>query len=297
MKRNLPPLNSIKAFEAAARLESFSLAAAELYVTHGAISRHIHQLEDWLGLSLFSRRHRGVELTEAGASYLIGAGAALDRLAVATARLLERRQHRVLRINAMATFALRWLVPRLSAFQLLHPNIEIRITTSNEPVARIGASFDVVIRGGPDTVPGYSALEFLSESRLPVCSPDLLSRLPLGGIEDLRHHTLLHTATLPTVWADWLELAGSGDLQPRQSLTFEHFYVTIQGALDGLGIAIGPTALVADDVAEGRLVRPFAGPTLPAWRYHAYVATDRSDEAAIASFCEWLRAVGQPQPS
>jgi LysR family glycine cleavage system transcriptional activator len=296
-RHRLPPLNSLRAFESAGRLKSFSQAARELSVSHGAISRHVQQLEEWLGLALFVRRHRAVELTDEGAAYLPDATAALDRIAVATSRLVERPAPRVLRVNALITFALRWLVPRLSEFQMMHPNIEVRLKTSNEPVLSIGSSFDVIIRGGPEALAGYTAFEFLSESHLPVCSPKILAHFPLDKIRDLEQHTLLHAATLPSVWPDWLREAGAPDLQPRRSLTFEHFYVTLQAAADGLGVAIGPTALVEDDVLEGRLIKPFAGPSKQAWRYHAYVASDRSKDPANTLFLDWLRAEGKKSPS
>lgn len=292
MKRRLPPLNALKAFEAAARLGSFSKAAAELHVTHGAISRHVKLLEDWLGTALFERHNRRVAPTEAGAAYLAEVAAAFDRIALATARQVERGRHRLLQVNALATFTLRWLLPRLSAFQLDHPATEVRLTTSNERIPALSGSFDVVIRGGPDIVPGYVMREFLSESRIPVCSPALLARLPLHEPRDLQRHTLLHAATLPSVWPQWLAAAGVPDLAPRQDLTFEHFYLTLQAALDGLGVAMGPTALVADDIAGHRLMMPFAGPALPARSYCAYIPESRAADPTVTAFCDWLERIG-----
>jgi LysR family glycine cleavage system transcriptional activator len=291
MHRRLPPLNALRAFEAAARHASFSRAADELHVTHGAVSRQVQALEAWLDLLLFERHNRRVVLTEAGAAYLAEIGAALDRIALATARQVERREKRLLRVNALATFTMRWLIPRLSAFQLAHPATEVRVTTSNAPLPEVFDPFDVAIRGGPDQVAGYMAQPFLSEARLPVCSPALLARLPLARPEDLRQHTLLHAATLPEVWPQWLMVAGVPDLQPLGSVTLEHFYLTLQAALDGLGVAIGPERLVADDVAEGRLTRPFAGPLLPARSYCTYVAEARVHDPAVVAFCEWLKGV------
>jgi LysR family glycine cleavage system transcriptional activator len=290
--RALPPLNSLAAFEAAARLVSFSKAADDLHVTPGAISRHIKILEGWLGCALFERRSRGVVLTPAGQEYLRGCGAAFDQIALATSRQVERGQQRLLRVNALATFAMRWLIPRLSSFQVANPGVEVRLTTSSEPLDSMRREFDVVIRGGPERVTGYVATEFLREHRVPVCSPALTKRRPLRKPSELREHTLLHTATLPGVWADWLQAAGVPNMTPKASLTLEHFYLTLQAAVDGLGIAIGPVALVADDVAEGRLIKPFAGPTLPEWRYFAYLRDDRAVERAVAGFRDWLVTVG-----
>ncbi|MEL6061794.1 MULTISPECIES: transcriptional regulator GcvA [unclassified Methylobacterium] len=295
MHRRLPPLNAVKAFEAAARHASFTRAADELHVTHGAVSRQVQMLEAWLGAPLFERHNRRVVLTEAGAAFAAEIGAALDRIALATARQVERGRPRLLHINALATFTLRWLIPRLSGFQRANPAIEVRLTTSNVPLAQLTEPFDVAIRGGPDTRPGHVAEPFLSERRIPVCSPALLRRLPLGEPAQLRQHTLLHAATLPRVWPDWLRAAGVPDLTPQASVTLEHFYLTLQAALDGLGVAMGPERLIADDVAAGRLTLPFAGPALPARSYYTYVPEARAEDPAIRAFCGWLAAAaGRP---
>ncbi len=298
MHRRLPPLNALRAFEAAARHASFTKAAAELCVTHGAVSRHVQALEAWLGRPLFERRNRQVALTEAGAAYLAEVGAALDRIALATARQVEQGRRGLLRVNVLATFAMRWLIPRLSGFQLAHPAIEVRLTTSNAPVAEVGEPFDVAVRGGPELVPGFQVRPFLSEARIPVCSPAVLVRAPLRRPEDLREHTLLHAATLPGVWAQWLRAAGVPDLESRHSTTLEHFYLTLQAALDGLGVAMGPARLVSDDVAAGRLILPFGGPELPARSYCAYVPEARADLPEVGSFCRWLlRAAAEAAPA
>jgi len=288
--RRLPPLNALKAFETAGRHASFTRAAEELRVTHGAVSRHVQALEAWLGQPLFERHNRRVVLTEAGASYLAEIGAALDRIALATTRQLERGRPRLLRVNALATFTLRWLIPRLSGFQRAHPAVEVRLTTSNVPLANLAEPFDVAIRGGPDLRPGHIGRPFLTERRIPVCSPGLLRRLPLTEAGALRHHTLLHAATLPQVWPQWLEAAGVPGLEPQASVTLEHFYLTLQAALDGLGVAMGPDRLIADDVAAGRLTCPFAGPALPARSYFTYVPEARADDPAVRAFCAWLVA-------
>lgn len=295
-RRSLPPLNALRAFEAAARLGSFKEAAAELSVTHGAISRHVRLLEDWLGPpALFRRLNRRVVLTPTGGALLAETGPVLDRLSAAA----ERHQSRggkpppaVLRVNALATFSLRWLLPRLGQFRDRCPEIEVRLSTSNEPVDALSEPYDLIIRGGPDTFYGFTCHPFLTERRLPVCSPALLERLPLNEVADLRFHTLVHASTLPRVWPDWLGAAGAPDLEPAASLTLDHFYLTLQAALDGLGVAMGPTALVADDLAAGRLVAPFPGVTLPTRGYHAYLPEARAGDLSAMSFCRWLEEAG-----
>lgn len=296
--RRLPPLNALRAFEAAARLASFKNAAEELGVTHGAVSRHVGLLEDWLGPpALFRRLNRRVVLTPTGAALLAETGPALDRLAAAAAR--HRAQDgvapmAVLRVNALATFSLRWLLPRLGRFREQHPGIEVRLSTSNDPLDSLRDPYDVIIRGGPDTFYGFTSRLFLTERRLPVCSPALLARLPLEEVADLRRHTLLHVSTLPRVWPDWLAAAGVRDVEPASSLTLDHFYLSIQAALDGLGVAMGPTVLVADDLEAGRLVAPFAGVTLPTRNYHAYQPDSQAGDPSARAFCDWLRKAARP---
>jgi LysR family glycine cleavage system transcriptional activator len=290
MQHPLPPLNALRAFEAAARLGSFKAAAAELHVTHGAVSQHVRLLEEWLGAPLFERHNRRVVLTPAARAYLAEIGPAFEQVAAATARYgaTGDAEPRVLRVNGPATFALRWLVPRLANFQQQYPGVEVRLTTSNEPVEALQDAYDIIIRGGPDTFYGYAMRRFLAEERLPVCRPALLDRLPLRSPRDLIHHTLLHTSSLPRLWGDWLAKAGVADLKPATTLTLDHFYLTLQAALDGIGVAMGPTALVADDLVCGRLVAPFAGPLLPARSYCTYVPEAKEADTLVAAFRSWL---------
>jgi len=300
-RRSLPPLNALRAFEAAARLGSFKDAAAELSVTHGAISRHIRLLEDWLGPpKLFQRLNRRVALTPTGRALLAETAPSLDRLSAAAERHRAgggRPPPAVLRVNALATFSLRWLLPRLPQFREQHPEIELRLSTSTEPVDALSEPYDVIIRGGPDTFYGFACHLFLAERRIPVCSKALLERSPLNEIMDLRSHTLLHASTLPRVWSDWLAAAGVPTLEPLASLTLDHFYLTLQAAADGLGVAIGPTALVADDLATGRLVAPFPQVSVPSRAYHAYLPDAQTNDRSAIAFCRWLQAVGTTEAS
>jgi LysR family glycine cleavage system transcriptional activator len=199
----------------------------------------------------------------------------------------------VLRVNALSTFSLRWLLPRLTSFRAERPDIEVRLTTSNEPLEALPEPFDIVIRGGPDSFDGYVSRPLLSERRLPVCKPSLVEQLPLRDVTDLSRHTLLHVTTMPRLWRDWLAAAGHAGMEPASSLTFDHFYLTIQAAIDGLGVAMGPTALVADDLAAGRLVAPFPDVSLPARSYHAYLPQARRADPLINVFCDWLEAQGR----
>ncbi|RZT94645.1 LysR family transcriptional regulator [Advenella incenata] len=297
MKQKLPPLNALRAFEAAGRLGSFKEAAAQLHVTNGAISQQVRLLEAWLGAPLFERHNRRVVLTADARAYLAQIGPLFEQLAQATASYgVPANISRTLSVNASATFTLRWLVPRLEKFRREHANIDVRVETSNEPVESIKETYDVIIRGGPDTFYGYWMRPFLAEERLPVCSPALLAHLPLREPDDLRQHTLLHTTSLPRVWPDWLAKAQVDGLSPAATLTFDHFYLTLQAAIDGMGIAMGPTSLVSDDLAAGRLVAPFSGPRLPSRSYCTYVPDERSADDVVVLFCKWLEREGKCNP-
>ncbi len=293
-RRVVPPLNAVRAFEAAARRGSFKDAAAELGVTHGAVSRQVQLLEAWLGApALFRRVNRGVELTPEGGALLAEFGPALDRISAAARQHRDRRggpMATVLRVNALATFSLRWLLPRLTRFREEHPRIAVQLTTANEPVDALPEDYDVIIRGGPDAFHGFVSYPVLGERRLPVCSPALAARL--ASVSDLERHTLLHVGSMPRLWRDWLTEAGYADLRPRQGLTLDHFYLSIQAAIDGLGVAMGPTALVGDDLAAGRLVAPFPEVSLPARTYFAYLPRGDPINPAGSVFCEWLAKVG-----
>ncbi len=213
----LPPMNAVRAFEAAARRCSFKEAAAELGVTHGAVSRQIRLLEDWLGRpSLFRRLSHGVALTAEGTAFLAEIGPALERIATAGVRHGQpaKPSTTVLRVHALATFSLRWLVPKLPLLRDAHPDIELRLTTGNEPVDALAGDYDLVIRGGPDTFHGFEARHLLPERRLPVCSPQLAEDLPPDRIADLERQTLIEVASMPRLWRDWLAMAGQGGLVP-----------------------------------------------------------------------------------
>jgi LysR family glycine cleavage system transcriptional activator len=294
MKRVLPPLNALRAFEAAGRLGSFKEAAAELHVTHGAISQHVRQLEEWLGAPLFERHNRRIVLTPAARHYLREIGPLFEQLSQATAQYgVPTAVLRTLCVNAIATFTLRWLVPRLGKFHRDHPGVHVKVETSNESVEGLRGNYDVIIRGGPDTFYGFAMRPFLSEQRVPVCSPALVQRLPLHAPGDLQMHTLLHTSSLPRLWPDWLAKAQAAGLNPAAALTFDHFYLTLQAAIDGIGVAMGPTALIAGDLAAGRLIVPFDTPRLPSRSYCTYIPDDKASDEIVLQFRAWLEREGE----
>ena len=297
MQRGIPPLNALRAFEAAARLGSLKAAALEASVTHGAISRHIRLLEDWLGSPLFLRHNRRVVLTELGQVYLAEIGPAFQRIARATDDARNRRRRKLLQVNALSTFTVRWLLPRLAEFRESHPEIDVAVTTSNDAVDMAGEAADIVIRGGPDAVHGYVTRVFLAETRQPVCNPALPGRLPLASPADLTAHTLLHSSNMARLWQEWLSAAGVPGLEAASNLVLDHFYLAVEAAAGGLGVAMGPSALIGADLAAGRLITPFPHLTLPARSYCAYVRKQVSGDARIVAFCDWLECQGAAMPS
>jgi LysR family glycine cleavage system transcriptional activator len=301
MRRHLPPLSALRAFEAAARRGSFTAGAEELLVTHGAISRQIASLEAWLGLALFDRVGRRVRLTASGRDYLEAMSRAFDGMAEATRRLTEVGAVKSLTINALPTFSMRWLLPRLARFQQRHPDVALRLVTSDRPLDEVGEPFDVAIRRGPDTWPGCMAAPFLAEWEVPVMSPALAARQPIARAADLAGHTLLHADTRPGAWRRWLTAAGQGGLVVAGQQRFDHFYLTLQAAADGLGVALGPLPILADELASGRLVAPLDGPQLEARGYWRVIPQARAADPAVQALSDWLDAEGQaagdPDPS
>jgi LysR family glycine cleavage system transcriptional activator len=293
MRPRLPPLNAIKAFEAAARLGSFSRAAEELHVTHGAVSRQIRALEDWLGAPLFRRTSRNAVPTQAGAALLAQAGPALDQLAEAAHRVrVSSLAQGVLNIATQPTFSMRWLIPRLSDFQRDHPSLELRIITASTAAERFQMEADVVV-SGPALQPGWIGTRFLGEALLPLLSPELMARCPLRRPEDLRQHTLLHAATRRRAWLRWLEAAGITELKPAGEQVFEHFYFAIQAALAGVGVVMGPLALVTEEVRSGRLLAPIERPTVASRGYFLYAPAASNDAPAIVALRQWLVDAGR----
>lgn len=288
MKPNLPPLNALRSFESAARLESFSAAANELFVTHGAVSKQIKQLEEWLGVKLFERVGGRVKLSEVGWRYLVQVQDGLDIIANATAQLMQPNRQRRLVINSTPTMAMHWLLPQLTDFQRQYPDVELRLMTSDRDISRLDVPFDLAIRRGPGDWPGYISKPFLDEWEIPLCSPALLERHPIRGPADLMHHTLLHADTRPTAWQRWLTLAGVPDLKPAASQQFDHFYLALQAAMDGLGVTLGPLPMMQAEIEAGTLIAPLRGPIVPVRGYCWIAPRAMMNDPAITAFCQWL---------
>lgn len=288
----LPPLNAVRAFEAAARQVSFSKAAEELHVTRGAISRQVALLEDWLGQPLFLRGSSQLVLTDTGRNYLNEVSAALTRLAFASEYLMKDPGVTVIRLNAPPTFTMRWLITRMSVFQRRHPQIELRMTTFRPTSMLHGDEFDVTIRGESAPVEGYVSRLFLAERVVPVCHPDLLGGRRRMRVEDLTEQTLITYATESNTWPRWLASVGHAGLEPAGILRFDPMYFALQAALEGLGIVLIPLFNVLDDLLAGRLAAPFG--LLGESRRDYYVSYPPGSHLAapIELFCDWLLAEG-----
>lgn len=290
--RRLPPLNALKAFEAAARHESFSRAAVELCVTHGAISKQIDLLEQRLGIKLFRRAPGGVVPTEACRAYQAEIAAALDRIAAATSSLSGREYPDSLDINAPPTFTIKWLVPRLSKFQIRNPSLEIRLSTKRGDVATALQDADIVIRRGPDTWKQVHSRLFLKEAITPVCAPRLARRKTLKTPADLKRHVWLYADARPTDWETWLEMAGIEGLAPLRALRFDHSSLSLEAAADGMGIAMGPLSMIRNELDAGVLVMPFPKLIAITPGYYSTCSKSRGDDPKIVEFCNWLQSEG-----
>lgn len=289
--RRLPPLNAVKAFESAARLESFSQAAAELHVTHGAISKQIALLEDRLGLMLF-RRHPGrVVLTDAGKAYQVEITDALDRIASATSRISGQGFPDSLDISAPPTFTIQWLVPRLSRFQIRYPLLETRLSTRRESVSVALRSADVVIRRGPQGWKGVYSRLVLEEAITPVCHPRLAARL--RRYSDLSQQVWLHAEARPTDWMAWLAAAGISGLAPKKLSRFDHSALALEAAADGMGIAMGPLSMIGGELRAGKLQMPFPDLVVRTPGYYLICKNGRESDAKVKQFFEWISGEGQ----
>ncbi len=291
--RRLPPLNGIRAFEAAARTGSFVAAAAELHVTAAAVSRLVRLLEQRLGVALFERQANHLVPTAAGDAFRAGLTPLLDSLARLTAEVVAAR---VLTVGVGPTFAIRWLIPRLAALRDAAPGIEVRIATGGATVP-FAEGWSCGIRLGTGDWPGYSADHLVAADLLPVCPPALARRLRAPG--DLDPCSLLRVAHAPDDWPRWAAAAGVPGLAAAGPV-FDYYGQALQAAVDGLGIAMGIRPYVDDDLAAGRLVAPFATTVPKGMGWYLVYRASRRAEPVFAAFRRWILAASSatvaPEP-
>lgn len=298
MLRHIPGLQALKAFDASARLLSFTKAADELNVTPAAISHQIKELEDQLGVSLFQRTSRSMHLTRAGQILRSGVTAALDELTRALQRIHEIDNQSQIRVSASPSIAAKWLVPRLDRFLAVRPGADVRIDISSSLTDFDRDDVDVAIRFGRGDYPGLKVDRLFTDVVFPVCSPALLKgRKPIRDPRDLLQYTLIHMdweaqgAVWPN-WRMWMQAAGVAGFDDRRGLHFSHSSLAIQAALDGLGVALGDSSLIGDDLASGRLVKPFelSLKSPPQFAYFFICPTESADRPIVQSFRDWILA-------
>ena len=288
--RRLPPLNALRAFEAAGRLQSFTRAAAELHVTQAAVSHQVKGLETHLGLKLFHRMNRSLTLTEEGQQYLPAITSALDTIAGATQSLARRESEGALTVSVLPSFAAGWLVPRLGGFRRAHPNIDLRIDPEPDLVDFARGDVDVGVRYGRGDYPGLRADRLMAEDIFPVCAPQLArGRHPLREPADLRYHTLLHDDGHGD-WRTWLLAAGIDGVDADRGPMFTSSSMLIQAAIAGQGVALARAVLAADALASGELVRPFALGLPTEFAYYIVYPDASADRPKVRAFRDWLLA-------
>jgi LysR family transcriptional regulator, glycine cleavage system transcriptional activator len=289
MPRRLPSLNALKAFEAAARSESFTRAAEELHVTQGAVSHQVKALEATLGLKLFNRERQRLVLTDAGHDYLAVVRDALDRIALGTERLVQRQTSGALTISTSPDFAAKWLVYRLGRFAESHPEIDLRVSAVAQQVDFAREDVDLAVRHGDGKWPGLEAVRLTSERLFPVCSPKLMSgRNRIRTAADLLKLPLLHLNDW-TTWTRWFEAAGVSD-PVAHGPSVNQASMLIDLAVDGQGVALARTVLAAWDLINGRLVRPIDVSLRMSNTYWIVCPKVNANLPKIATFRKWLLA-------
>ncbi len=288
MSHQMPPLSWLRAFEASARHLSFTNAAAELNLTQAAISKQVKLLEHYLREPLFERLPRSLTLTKAGAAYLPKVGDAFERLSAGTVEVFGANRTGILSVRVMVGFAVTWLARRLPRFIAAHPKTQVRIVSSIWAGEYDAETFDLDIRYGFGSWPGFRADRLNRECLVPLCRPEIAARLQTPA--DLSRERLLHVLGYQDGWDSWLTAAGAGRVDTSQGLWFDTTLMAVAVAAEGGGVALGRTSLIESDLASGRLVRPF-DLDLPIDEGFFLVAPEkgaRHPDAAV--FRDWLLA-------
>lgn len=295
MSTRLPPLNALRAFEAAGRHLSLTRAAEELHVTPAAVSHQIKTLEDYLGVKLFRRMNRALLLTDAGQACLPGLRKGFEHLAEAVDAARLQIAHRALTVSVAPSFGAKWLVPRLDHFYAEHPGMDVRVEASTRLVDPLREDIDLCIRFGQGNYPGLHVECLMADEVIPVCSPELLKGpKALHTPADLRHHTLLH-ADLPFKdgypdWRMWLAAAGVKDFDAERGPRFTMASMAVQAAISGQGVALAGSVLVEDDISDGRLVNPFELRFPVKFAYYLVCPEANVKQPPIVAFSNWLKA-------
>lgn len=291
MRRHIPSTQALVCFEAAARHQSFTLAAQELALTQGAVCRQIAGLEEALGISLFRRARRGVVLTDAGRIYARQVTGRLDAIERDTLALMSQQGHGMaLELAVVPTFATRWLLPRLPHFSASHPGITLHLTTRTRPFMFDDTPFDAAIYCGDGNWPGTRAVALMPERSVPVCSPRLLGAVSMTSPDRIATLPLLQQSTRPHAWRQWFADHGITTQRDMTGPRLELFSMLAQAAIQGLGVALIPPMLIDEELADGRLciAHPDAVPSRLA--YWLIIPDRAAGIAALATFSVWLRS-------
>ena len=286
---DVPPLDPLLAFEAAARNLSFTKAATELFLTQSAVSRQIQQLEEHLGVKLFERRARTLLLTESGQLFYRTAQDALQKLHDSARRLRGTATMNTVVVSTTPGFASLWLIPHLAGFTRDHPHVDVRISASHDVIEDLErAHVDVAVRYVPEgSVTGGRLL--FGETVFPVCSPELAKRLATP--DDLHRHVLLYLEHPRAAWLDWelwIHALGLGDFEPAGKLHFSHYDQLIQAAIDAHGVALGRHPLLRQHLREGKLVAPFKNKVASSRAYYVVESAAAKAKVPVREFADWL---------
>jgi LysR family glycine cleavage system transcriptional activator len=289
MNRRMPPLNGLKAFEAAARHLSFTKAADELSVTQAAVSHQVRTLEDYFNIAMFNRNPHGLTLTSAGKTYLPILTEAFDMIAEGYKSLPNEEDPLTLNIKAPSSFSVLWLVPRLKEFQKSHPQININLSAQDNDIEFFPEAFDIEIQYEFKENNVKESLLLFKEEIFPVCSPDFLKgENPLKEPADLAQHTLLHINYYPEDWEMWLEQAGVSEMNHSNDHRFDQSLLTLNAAAQGLGIAMGRTPIVNHQLATGTLIEPFGIRLKSQGGYRLFTNTNFETKKHVEQFKEWI---------
>lgn len=291
--QNRVHFKAVQAFEAAARLSSFALAAEELFVTPSAISHQIKFLEEQFGVQLFHRVHRAVVLTDAGRRYAEEISAAFAKIEAATRDLGRLTKSDILTIHCTPSFATQWLMPRLARFSAKNPDVDVRLNASKEAVDLISGDVDVDIRYGAKNIQpaGVMAVAFPPETIVPLCSPALANGAhPIRSPEDLAHHTLIHSEVCLVGWRDWARAHRDVRLDLKRGPRFDRSFMSLSAAADGLGVCLESVLLAQRELETGRLVAPLGLDGLKVQGYTFNVLKSSADLPKVRNFHDWLFA-------
>ncbi len=286
-QKTLPPLNWLRAFEVSARCLNFTHAAEELFLTQGAVSQQIRQLENHLGVALFKRLPRGLGLTEEGQAYLPVVQDAITRLAVGTNEIFGQHKRRPIKVRGSLAFFVHWLAPKLAGFSQAHPHVDIRYI-SNIWVKELDGEDDMEIRWGHGQWPGLVSQRLTWDTLFPVCSPDLMARSPLTVPADVSHHSLLHVLGYEEGWGYWLNMVGADTVDSSTGMQFDTLISTLRMAELGQGIALARSSMVEEMLQDGRLVEPFSQRIEASESFYLVRGSGAEQHPDAVMFSTWL---------